>query len=186
MKIKATEIRNGTRLELDGEVYEVVDFLHITPGKGRAVVRSKLKHISSGRVIERTFSSSDVLERAEIERKSMQFLYRQGDNVVFMDMATYEQVELPEEFLSDALKFMKENMEITVIWFRGKPIGVELPPKVELRVTKTVPGVKGDTVTQAMKPATLETGLEIQVPLFIEEGNVIIVDTRDGKYVERA
>ncbi len=184
--MKAIEIRNGTRLELDGEVFEVVDFMHITPGKGRAVVRTKLKNFSTGRVLDRTFSSSEVLERAEIDRKNMQYLYKEHGNYVFMDMASYEQVYLSGEFLGDAPNYMKVNMEITVIWHNGKAIGVELPPKVELRVESTVPGVKGDSVTQVTKPAVLETGLEIQVPLFINEGELLVVDTRDGKYVERA
>lgn len=186
MKIKATEIREGTRLELDGEVFEVVSFLHITPGKGRPVVRTKIKNVSTGRVLERTFTSTEVVERAEIDRKPMQFLYKEGNDYVFMDMKTYEQLSLPSELLGDATHFLKENSEIMVIWFKGRAIGVELPPKVKLKVIKTVPGVRGDTVTAATKPATIETGYELQVPLFVEEGDVIVIDTRDGKYVERA
>lgn len=186
MKIKATEIREGTRLELDNEVYEVMGFLHITPGKGRAVVRTKIKNLATGRVIERTFSSGEILERAELERKPMQFLYKEEGEFVFMDMKSYEQTSLPSTLLGEAPKYMKENMEIIVIWHKGRAIGVELPPKVQLRVIHTVPGVKGDTVTQATKPATVETGYELQVPLFINPGDIIVVDTRDGKYVERA
>lgn len=186
MKIKALEVRDGTLIEIDGEVYEVVDFMHITPGKGRAVMRTKLKNISTGKVLERTFSSGEILERAEVERKVMQYLYREGEDYVFMDMTTYEQVHLSEDHLGDAPKFLKDHMEIAVMWYNGQPIGVDLPPKVKLKVVSTVPGVKGDTVTQATKPATLETGHQVQVPLFINEGELLVIDTRDGKYVERA
>jgi elongation factor P len=186
MKIKALELRNGTRLEINNDVFEVVDFMHITPGKGRAVMRTKLKSLSTGKVLDKTFSSGEVLERAELDRKKMQYLYKEGDEYVFMDMDSYEQVHLSSEALGNAPDFIKENMEILIIWYKGNPIGVELPPKVSLQVVSTVPGVKGDTVTQASKPATMETGLEVQVPLFINEGEVLVIDTRDGKYVERA
>lgn len=185
MQIKAIEIRNGTRLEIDGDVYIVVGFLHITPGKGRAVVRTKLKHVATGRVIDRTFTSSEKLERAELDLRTMQFLYKDMDNYVFMDMDNYEQIMLSPDLLGEAANFLKENFEISVAMHKGKPIGVELPVKVDLKVVKTAPGVRGDTVTAATKPATLETGLVVQVPLFINEGDVVRIDTRDGKYEER-
>lgn len=186
MEIKATEIRNGTRLEIDGDVFIVNQFQHFTPGKGRAVVRTKLKSITTGRVLDKTFSSSEKVTKADLELRNMQYLYKHDPHYVFMDLQTYEQIQLPGELLGDAVKYLKENEQVNVAMHRGKPIGVDLPPKVELQVVQTVPGIKGDTVSSATKPAIVETGLEVQVPLFINEGDIIRIDTRDGSYAERA
>jgi elongation factor P len=186
MEIKATEIRNGTRLEIDGEVFIVTDFQHFTPGKGRSVVRTKMKSVTTGRVLDKTFTSSEKVTKADLELRSMQYLYKHDPHYVFMDLQTYEQVHLPGELLGDAVNYLKENEQVSVAMHKGKPIGVDLPLKVDLRVIQTVPGVKGDTVSSATKPAILETGLEVQVPLFINEGDIIRIDTRDGTYAERA
>jgi elongation factor P len=185
MEVKALELRRGNKVDLDGEVYTVVDFMHITPGKGRAVMRTKLKSVSDGRVIEKTFTSVEKVKIAELEHRTMQYLYQDGDHYVFMDTRTYEQMLLSRELLGDDALYLKENSEISVALYKGVPIGVDLAPKVDLKVVQTVPGVKGDTVSNVMKPATLETGLVVQVPLFVNEGDVVRIDTRDGKYEER-
>jgi elongation factor P len=186
MEVKALDLRRGTKIDLEGVVYTVVDFMHITPGKGRAVMRTKLKSFNDGRVIEKTFTSGEKVKVADLEHRTMQYLYKDGDACVFMDTRTYEQMHLDKELLGDDALYLKENSEISVALYKGAPIGVDLPPKVDLKVVQTVPGVKGDTVSNVMKPATLETGLAVQVPLFINEGDIVRVDTRDGKYVERA
>ena len=186
MEIKAIEIRNGTRLEIGGDVFIVTRFQHVTPGKGRAIVRTKLKSVTTGRVIDKTFTSSGKVTKADLELRNMQYLYKHDPHYIFMDLQTYEQIELPDELLGDAVKYLKENEQVNVAMHKGRPIGIELPIKVALRVVQTVAGIKGDTVSSPTKPAILETGLEVQVPMFINEGDIVRIDTRDGSYAERA
>lgn len=173
-------------IELDGEVYTVVEFQHVKPGKGAAFVRSKLKNVKTGAVVERTFRAGEKVPRAHIERREVQYLYSSGEQYVFMDMETYEQMSLSADQLGDSTRYLKENMIIAILQFQGTPIGVDLPNSVELTVVETDPGVRGDTATGGTKPAKLETGAVVQVPLFINIGDVIRVDTRTGYYLERA
>lgn len=183
--ISTNDFHTGLTIELDGEVYTVVDFQHVKPGKGSAFVRSKLKNVKTGYVIERTFRAGEKLPRAHIDYREMQYLYSSGDDNYFMDTSTYEQLVLSNETLGDAKKYLKENMVIGVQMYEGAPIGVELPNFVELAVVDTDPGLRGDTATGGSKPATLETGAVVQVPLFVNVGDVIRVDTRTGQYLER-
>lgn len=163
-----------------------MDFQHVKPGKGSAFVRTKLKNIRTGGVIERTFRAGEKLPRAHMERKEMQYLYREGDAFVFMDNETYDQVSLTAEQMGDSVKYLKENINIYLLTHNGALMGIELPNSVELKVVSAAPGVRGDTATGATKAATLESGLVVQVPLFVEEGDVVRVDTRTGEYLERA
>jgi len=181
----AGDLRNGTTFELDNNVFRVVEFQHVKPGKGAAFVRTKLKNVITGSVLERTFNPSEKLQGAEIEKKDMQFLYSDADLYYFMDNQTYEQIPLNKEQLGDALKYIKENMNVTMLFFKGKIFAVEPPMFVELEVTYTEPGFSGNTTTTSGKPATLENGLEISVPLFINIGDIIKLDTRTGLYMER-
>ncbi|NPV28524.1 MAG: elongation factor P [Firmicutes bacterium] len=183
--ISTNDFRTGLTIEVDGEVYSVVDFQHVKPGKGSAFVRSKLKNLRTGAVIERTFRAGEKVPRAHLERKEMQYLYREGDSFVFMDNETYDQVSLNEDQLGDNVKYLKENMNIYLLIHAGNLIGIELPYFVDLEVVATDPGIRGDTATGGTKPATLETGLVIQVPLFVEVGDIVRVDTRTGEYLER-
>lgn len=183
--ISTNDFRTGLTIEVEGEIYTVVEFQHVKPGKGSAFVRSKLKNLRTGAVIERTFRAGEKVPRAHLERKEMQYLYREGDSFVFMDNETYEQVSLTSEQLGDNVKYLKENMNIYLLTHEGNLIGVELPNFVELEVVAADPGVRGDTATGGTKSATLETGLTIQVPLFVEVGDVVRVDTRTGEYLER-
>ncbi|MDK2929989.1 MAG: elongation factor [Bacillota bacterium] len=183
--ISTNDFHTGLTIELDGEVYTVVDFQHVKPGKGSAFVRSKLKNVKTGYVIEKTFRAGEKLPRAHIDYREMQYLYSSGDENYFMDTSTYEQLVLSNETLADAKKYLKENMVIGVQMYEGSPIGVELPNFVELAVVDTDPGLRGDTATGGSKPATLETGAVVQVPLFVNVGDVIRVDTRTGQYLER-
>ncbi|MDD2555514.1 MAG: elongation factor P [Syntrophaceticus sp.] len=184
--ISTNDLRTGLTIEVDGEVYSVVDFQHVKPGKGAAFVRTKLKNMRTGGVVERTFRSAEKVNRAHIERKEMQYLYREGDSFVFMDNETYDQVSITEDQLGDNINYLKENMNIFILTYNDELMGIDLPHSVELEVTSAEPGVRGDTATGATKAATLETGLVIQVPLFVEEGEVIKVDTKTGDYLERA
>ena len=184
--ISAGEFRNGITFEYEGNVYQVVEFQHVKPGKGAAFVRTKLKNVINGGVVEKTFRPTDKMPKAHIERKDMEYLYQDGDLFYFMDQETYEQTPLNKTQLGDALKFVKENMIVKILSYKGSVFGVEPPNFVELQVTATEPGFKGDTSTGATKPATLETGAEIAVPLFIDNGDMIRVDTRTGEYMERA
>lgn len=184
--ISVNDLRKGMTISLDDGVYSVVEFLHVKPGKGAAFVRTTLKNVRTGNVVERTFRAGERVERAHIESREMQYLYTTGDEYVFMDTETYEQVTLTTEQLGDAPSYMKENMNIYIQFYQGQAIGVELPNTVELQVVHTEPGFKGDTAQGATKPATLETGLVIQVPLFVENGDVVKVDTRTGEYLSRA
>jgi len=184
--ISTNDFRTGLTVEVDGEVFVVVDFQHVKPGKGSACVRSKLKNLRTGAVIERTFRAGEKIPRAHLEKREMQCLYREGDSFVFMDNETYDQISLSETQLGDKVMYLKENMNISLLTHDGNLIGIELPHAVELEVVATDPGIRGDTATGGTKPATLETGLVIQVPLFVEVGDVIKVDTRTGEYLERA
>ena len=184
--ISAGDFRNGATFELDGQVLQVVEFQHVKPGKGAAFVRTKCKNVITGAVVERTFSPTDKFEQAFVERRDMQYLYNDGDLYYFMDTETYDQMPINADKLGDNFKFVKENMDCKVLSYKGNVFGVEPPNFVELEVTKTEPGVRGDTATNTLKPATLETGAEIRVPLFINEGEMIRIDTRTGEYMERA
>ena len=181
----AGDLRNGTTFEMDGNVYKVVEFQHVKPGKGAAFVRTKLKNVINGSVLEKTFNPSEKLQGAEIEKRDMQYLYSDEDLYYFMDNETYEQMPLNKEQLGDALKFIKENMDCKVLSFKGNVFAVEPPMFVELEVTYTEPGFAGNTSTTSGKPATLENGYEIQVPLFVNIGDKIRIDTRNREYMER-
>ena len=181
----AGDLRNGTTFELDGNVFRVVEFQHVKPGKGAAFVRVKMRNVITGAVIERTFNPSEKLQGAEIEKREMQYLYNDGTLYYFMDNSTYDQIPLNEEQIGDALKYIKENMNVTMLSFKGNVFAVEPPMFVELEVTYTEPGFSGNTTTTSGKPATLENGLEISVPLFVEIGDKIRIDTRTGQYMER-
>ena len=182
--ISAGDFRNGITFEMDGNVVQVIEFQHVKPGKGAAFVRTKYKNVITGAVVERSFNPTDKYPTAYIERKDMQYLYSDGDLYYFMDMETYEPIDKSK--LGPAFQFVKENMEVKVLSYKGNVFGVEPPNFVELEVTETDPGFKGDTATNATKPATLETGAEIKVPLFINQGDMIRIDTRTGEYMERA
>ncbi len=184
--ITAGDFRNGVTFEMDGNVYQIIEFQHVKPGKGAAFVRTKIKNVIAGSVVEKTFNPTEKFPTAFIERKDMEYSYNDGDLYYFMDPETYELVPINASDLSDNFKFVKENMVCKVLSYKGKVFGVEPPTFVTLQVTKTEPGFKGDTATNATKPATLETGAEIKVPLFINEGEMINVDTRSGEYMSRA
>jgi elongation factor P len=179
------EFRKGLKIEIEGKPYLIVDFQHVKPGKGGAFVRTKLKNMINGRVTDQTFRSGEKVGRPDLEEKEMQYLYREGDNLVFMDNVTYDQVYLSKDQIGEQTQFLQENITIKLLYFNKEPLGLELPNFVELAVTATEPGFKGDTATGGNKPATLETGAVIQVPLFISEGDRIRVDTRTGNYMER-
>ena len=184
--ISAGDFRNGVTFEMDGNVYQIIEFQHVKPGKGAAFVRTKIRNVIAGSVVERTFNPNDKYPTAYVERKPMQYLYNDGELYYFMDMESYEQIPISKSVLDDNFKFVKEYMECTVMSFKGNIFGVAPPNFVELQVTATDPGFKGDTATNVTKPATVETGAEIKVPLFIEEGEMIRIDTRTGEYMERA
>ena len=184
--VVAGDFKNGVTFEMDGNVFQVVEFQHVKPGKGAAFVRTKLKNVITGAVIEKTFSPTDKYENAYVERKDMQYLYSDGELYYFMDMESYEQTPIDGNKLGDNFKFVKEEMMCKVVSYKGTVISVEPPMFVELEVTETEPGFKGDTAQGATKPATLETGATIKVPLFINIGDVLKIDTRTGEYLERA
>ena len=184
--ISAGDFRNGVTLEIEGNVVQVVEFQHVKPGKGAAFVRTKMKNVITGAVIERSFSPTDKFEEAVVERKDMQYSYNDGGLYYFMDLETYELVPIDANKLSDNFKFVKEEMICRLVSYKGNVFAVEPPMFVELAVTETEPGFKGDTATGTTKPATLETGAIIKVPLFINEGDVLKIDTRTGEYLERA
>jgi len=184
--ISAGDFRNGVTFEMDGQVVQVVEFQHVKPGKGAAFVRTKFKNVITGAVVERSFNPTAKFPTAFVERKTMQYSYNDGELYYFMDLETYEQIPINASILGDNFKFVKEEMECTVLSYKGKVFGVEPPFFVELEVTETDPGFKGDTATNATKPATVETGAELKVPLFIEQGDRIKIDTRTGEYMERA
>ena len=183
--ITAGEFRKGVTFELDGKVYVVVDFLHVKPGKGSAFVRTKIKNVVTGKVIERTFNPTERFEKAHIERKEMMYLYEDGGLYYFMDNNTYEQIPLNKSQVEDALNYITENMSCTIQFYKGEAFSVEPPLFVELKITECEPGIQGDSSKAGYKPATLETGLVIQVPLFVNNGETIRIDTRTGEYMER-
>ena len=183
--VNASDFRNGVTFEMDGGVWTIVSFLHVKPGKGAAFVRTKIKNVVTGAVLERTFNPSDKFPRAYIETKEMQYTYNDGEFYHFMDLETYDDLMLTHDQVEDAIPFVKENTNVTVRFFKGAPFSVQAPNFVELTVTKADPGVKGDTATNVTKPATVETGAEIKVPLFINEGEKIQIDTRTGEYLGR-
>ncbi len=185
MSVSTSDFRRGLKIEWEGKPYEVIEFQHSKVAKGQATVRTKLRDLITGRVLEVNFRSGDKFERPDLEEKEMQYLYAEGDRYVFMDMEDYDQVYLTKEQLGEASKYLQENIMVKVLYYKGRPIGVDLPITVELKVVETEPGVRGDTVSGGSKPAKLETGAVIKVPLFINEGDVIKVDTRTGAYVER-
>ena len=184
--ISAGDFRNGITFELEGNVFQVVEFQHVKPGKGAAFVRTKLKNIKSGGVVEKTFRPTEKCPQARIDRKDMQYLYEDGDLYYFMDTETYDQVALNSETVGDALKFVKENEMCKICSHNGSVFSVEPPLFVELEITETEPGFKGDTATGASKPATVETGATVAVPLFVNQGDKIKIDTRTGEYLSRA
>jgi elongation factor P len=183
--VDTSQFRNGLRIELDGNPFAIVYFQHVKPGKGGAFVRTKIKNLLNGKVVERTFRAGERVDEADVEDRTMQYLYLDGDSLVFMDTSNYEQTPIPREQVGDDVKFLKENTEVDVLFWRGRPTNVTLPSFIELEITQCDPGLKGDTASNTTKPATLETGAVVQVPLFIKEGETIRVDTRTGEYVER-
>lgn len=184
--ISAGEFRNGVTFEMDGQVMQVVEFQHVKPGKGAAFVRTKMKNVITGAVVETSFNPTAKFENAYVERRNMEYSYNDGDLYYFMDPETYELEPLDKSVLTDSFRFVKENMSCTVMSYKGKVFSVEPPNFVELEVTETDPGFKGDTATNVTKPATVETGAEVKVPLFINPGDRIKIDTRSGEYLERA
>jgi elongation factor P len=185
MSVSTNDLKNGMTLDLDGTLFQVVEFQHVKPGKGGAFVRTKLRNVKTGAVLERTFNAGIKVGLAIVERKPMQFLYSDGPDSVFMDLDTYEQIHVPGSVMGDAPRYLGEGAEAQIAMHEGVPIAVELAASVVLTITKTDPGVKGDTRTGALKPATLETGAVVNVPLFVEEGEKVKVDTRSGAYIER-
>jgi elongation factor P len=185
VSVSTNDLKNGMTLELDGTLFQIVEFQHVKPGKGGAFVRTKLRNVKSGAVIERTFNAGVKVGLAIVERKDMQYLFRDGDAFTFMDMESYEQVPVPAQVVGESAGWLPEGATAQVSMHQGTPIALELPPSVALAITKTQPANKGDTKTNAMKPAILETGAEIQVPMFVEEGERVKVDTRSGAYIER-
>ena len=186
MAVSTNDLKNGMSLDLPEGLFSVVEFQHVKPGKGGAFVRTKLKNVRTGAVIEKTYRADEKLEQAIIEKQAMQFLYRDGADYVFMDTSSYEQLSVPPDALADATKYLKESDEVVLQLYNGEIVGVDLPAAVELTVTDTEPGIQGDRVSGARKPATLQTGLVLQVPLFVNTGDVIKVDTRSGEYLTRA
>ena len=180
------DLKNGMTLDLDGVLWNVVDFQHVKPGKGGAFVRTKLKNVLTGQVVDRTFNAGTKVDTATVDRRDMSYLYREGSDLVFMDLETYEQLGVPEETVGGTRDYLLENMTATVAVHEGTPLYVELPASVELAVAETEPGLQGDRSTGGTKPATLETGAQVAVPLFITTGERIKVDTRDGRYLGRA
>ncbi len=183
--ISAGDFRNGATFEMEDQVFQIIEFQHVKPGKGAAFVRTKIRNVLTGATVERTFSPSDKFPRAQINRRDMLFLYKDGDLYYFMDEQTYEQIPLNESNIGDALKFVKENMSCKVLFFKEQVIGIEPPTFVELEIIETEPGYKGDTATGANKPAIVETGAQIKVPLFVNQGDIVRIDTRTGEYMER-
>ena len=184
--VSTNQFRNGMHIELDGQTWRIVEFQHVKPGKGGAFVRTKLKSLQSGSVVDKTFRAGEKFNRIRTETKNMQYLYDSGDDVVFMDEETFEQLSLPHAELEDELPFMQPSSSVQVLFVDGSATGVDLPASVVLEVTETEPGTKGDTVSNVTKPATLETGAVVQVPLFVNVGEKIKVDPREGRYIQRA
>lgn len=186
MVYTTSDFRRGLKIEWEGKPYEVLEFQHSKVAQGQATVRTKLRDLLTGRVIEINFRSGEKFEKPDLQQREVQYIYKEGDRFVFMDLEDYDQIYISEKDVGENSKFLRENLQLTVLYYKDRVIGLELPKVVELKVIKTELGVKGDTVGTATKPATLETGMVIQVPLFIEEGDIIKVDTRTGEYLERA
>lgn len=184
--INVNDFKNGMTIQYDGNIYMVLDYQHVKPGKGAAIVKAKLRNLRTGSIAEYTFNAGVKVEAARIEKKPMQFLYEMNDTYYFMNMNDYEQIELAKSLIGEDAKLLKENLEVDIMFFEGEMLGMTLPDKIELKVVHTEPAVKGNTTSSAMKDATLETGLVIKVPLFIEQDEVILVSSKDGKYVSRA
>ena len=183
--VNVNDIKNGMTIEYEGNIYTILEFQHVKPGKGAAFGKAKLKDVRTGSISEQTFNSSIKVGKAMIEKKTMQYLYSNGDTLVFMDMEDYSQIELPLSRIEEESKYLSENSEVEIMYYNSEMLGVNIPEKVELTVVKTEPGIKGNTATTATKEAELNTGLVVRVPLFINEGDVVIVSTKDGKYVSR-
>lgn len=184
--ISTNDFRTGLTIELDGDVFQVIEFQHVKPGKGAAFVRSKLRNMRTGAVVEKTFNAGEKFPKARIERREVQYLYNDGKEYNFMDMESYDQQTMTAEQLGDAVKYLKENMNLHFLTYQDKAIGVEMPNFVELEVVETAPGIKGDTASGGSKPATMETGAVVQVPFFINVGDRLQIDTRTGNYIKRA
>ncbi|MFC7394246.1 elongation factor P [Scopulibacillus cellulosilyticus] len=184
--ISVNDFRTGLTIEVDGGIWSVIEFQHVKPGKGAAFVRSKLRNLRTGAIQEKTFRAGEKVSKAHIENRKMQYLYANGSAHAFMDLESYEQIELNSDQIKDELQFLKENMEVNIQTYEGETIGIELPNTVELEVTETEPGIKGDTASGGSKPATLETGYVVNVPFFINVGDKLVIDTRSGDYVSRA
>jgi len=180
------DLKNGMTLDIEGQLWNVVEFQHVKPGKGPAFVRTKLKNVLSGKVVERTFNAGVKVDVATLEKREMQFLYKDNAGYVFMDSTTFDQMTIPEETVTEAARYLLENMEVIVAIHEGNPLYIELPPSVALRVTYTEPGLQGDRSSAGSKPATVETGITVQVPLFIKQDEMILIDTRSGDYLGRA
>ncbi|ADH99780.1 elongation factor P [Salisediminibacterium selenitireducens] len=183
--ISVNDFKTGLTIEVDNDIWQVIEFQHVKPGKGSAFVRSKLRSMRSGNIQEKTFRAGEKVEKAHLDNDKMQYLYSDGDLHAFMNMETFEQIELPSNQIKHQLKYLLENMEVQVLQYNGEILGVEVPNTVKLKVTDTEPGIKGDTASGGTKPATVETGLTVQVPFFVNEGDYLIIDTREGKYVSR-
>jgi len=185
LPVSTAEFRNGLKIQIDGDPYIIVEFQHVKPGKGGAFVRTKMKSLKSGNVIDRTFRSGEKVDVPELEEKTMQYLYAADKDRVFMDTTSYEQLSMSEKQLGESINYLKENMEIKVLYFKGQPINIDIPMFVELMIARTDPGVRGDTASGGSKPATLETGATVKVPFYLNEGDIIKVDTRTGTFIER-
>lgn len=179
------DIKNGTVLKLEGQLWNVIEFQHVKPGKGGAFVRTKMRNILSGKVVDKTFNAGLKIETATVDRSDFQYLYQDGEDFVFMDNANYDQITVSAKTVGDATNFMQENLNVTIALHEGNPLYIELPPSVQLRITYTEPGLQGDRSSAGTKPATVETGYEIQVPLFVDNNTLVKVDTRDGSYLGR-
>ena len=184
--INVNDFKTGMTIKVDGNIFSIIEFQHVKPGKGAAFVRTKLKNLRTGSTTEYTFNSSTKVELARIERKPMQYLYENGNSYTFMNMQDYSQVEIDGKSLGDDVKYLKENLDVDITFYEGEMLGLSLPDKIEMEVIKTEPAVKGNTSQSATKDATLETGYDIRVPLFVEQGEKVIISTKDGKYVSRA
>lgn len=184
--ISVNDFKTGLTVEVDGDIFTVLDFQHVKPGKGAAFVRSKLKNLRNGNTVEKTFRAGETIGRAMIENRDVQYLYASGQDHAFMDNESYDQFTLPTDQLKWELNFLKENMNVKIMSYQGEILGINLPNSVELKVVETEPGIKGNTATGATKNAKVETGLNVQVPLFINEDDVLLIDTREGKYISRA
>lgn len=184
--ISTNDLRNGITIQIDGDIFVVLDSQHVKPGKGAAFVKAKIKNLRTGAIFEKTFNAGVKVETAHIDKKPMQYLYSMNDTYYFMNMETYEQIEISKDQIGNSANYLKENGEVSITSFEGEILGIDLPDKIDLVVTHTEPAVKGNTTNNALKDATVETGLLVRVPLFIEEGETITISTSDGKYVSRA